>query len=227
MDSLRSPFSWHASNGWLVLSGAPDPLSEIRARALSRNNAVGAIAYISLAADMGDALMEDMADLGAPTGYLVDLEEQDNNEIYERLTAAGMIVIEADCAGSRLLRLMTATPMHAIKDALSRGAVILFEGAAATIVGERIVTPASQIEKGLNLLSNAMVLPDTNDVDSQAMRDLHRQLPDTAMIFLERDAALVLGPDQHIETWGEGQVTIRLSHPGDRAQNFQTRLVLK
>ena len=81
------------------LAGAlckPDALGEIRARALSRYDGSSDIAYISLAADLGDALMDDMAELGAPSGYLVDMDDGDNNEIYERLSAAGMIVIEAD-----------------------------------------------------------------------------------------------------------------------------------
>ena len=93
--SEQAPLQWLPSNGWIVLSGRADALSEIRAQALSRHNASGAIAYISLADDLGDELMDDMAELGAASGYLVDLEEQDNNEIYERLSVAAMVVIDA------------------------------------------------------------------------------------------------------------------------------------
>jgi len=63
-----APFTWIDSNGWLILSGPPDALSELRAQALSRYDGSGAIAYISMADDLGDALMDDMAELGAATG---------------------------------------------------------------------------------------------------------------------------------------------------------------
>ena len=134
-----APFNWRSANGWIVLSGHADYLSEIRARALSRAIAGGAIAYISLADDMGDALMDDMAELGATTGYLVDLEENDNNEVYERLSTAAMIVLQADGAADLLMQLLRRTAVHALKEALNRGGLILFEGDAAAVAGELAV----------------------------------------------------------------------------------------
>ena len=150
--SDQAPLAWLPSKGWIVLSGRADPLSEIRAQALSRHNAGGAIAYITLADDLGDELMDDMAELGAASGYLVDLDEQDNNEIYERLSGAAMIVVDADGQGGRLLRLLRRTAIHALKEALNRGALILFEGEAAAIAGEFALTADDRIESGLNLL---------------------------------------------------------------------------
>ena len=89
---------------------------------MSRYDGSSAIAYISLAGDLGDALMDDMAELGAPTGYLVDLEEGDNNEIYERLSSAGMIVIEAEPDAEALRSLMSQTVLSALKSALDQTA---------------------------------------------------------------------------------------------------------
>ena len=212
------PFSWLESRGWLVLSGSADPLSEIRARALSRYNTVDAIAYIILADDMGDALMDDMAELGAPTGYLVDLEDEDNNEIYERLSNAGMIVVESDGNAERLMRLMTQTVTHAMKTALDYGALILFEGAAASIVGEHTLASNGALAAGLKFVRNVLVAPDISSIlEHDAVSTARRMLPDVVCIGLPPGAALVLGPDQQIETWGERDVTISL---GDPARGF-------
>lgn len=212
--SELAPLKWLPSNGWIVLSGRADPLSEIRAQALSRHNASGAIAYISLAHDLGDELMDDMAELGAASGYLVDLDEQDNNEVYERLSAAAMIVVDAAEQGERLLRLLRRTAIHALKEALHRGALLFFEGAAAAIAGEFILASDDRVKPGLNLLQNALVATDVRSVaGDEALRAARSELPDAIFLGLATGSALVLGPEGQIETWGERQVAISLSDP--------------
>ena len=209
------PISWLESNGWLVLSGSADRRSEIRAQALSRANADGAVAYISLAGDMGDALMDDLAELGAPTGYLVDLADSDNNEIHERLRAAGMIVIEPGEDIRQLKRLMSQTVVHALKEALNCGALILFEGLAATLAGEYIAQP-NGMAKGLKFVSNVYIASDVSSVlETQAAQEVCLAQPEAALIAIDRGAALVLGPDQRIETWGEPQIAFSLGRQSD------------
>lgn len=205
------PFSWLESNGWLVLSGSADSLSEIRALALSRVNAYGTVAYISLADDMGDHLMDDMSDLGAPTGYLVDLADDDNNDIYERLRDAGMIVIEPGHSIEYLKKLMTQTVIQAMKEALNHGALILFEGIAASLAGEHIVTGDGRTHAGLKFVNNTYISPDTSSIlDTDAAQDVYLQSPDTIFIGIQSGSALVLGPNKEIEIWGEKQVTVSL-----------------
>ena len=209
-----APLKWLPTNGWIVLSGRADALSEIRARALSRHNASGAIAYISLADDLGDELMDDMAELGAASGYLVDLEEQDNNEIYERLSGAAMIVVDAAEQGDRLIRLLRRTAIHALKEALNRGALLFFEGAAAATAGEFILTAEDRIASGLNFVQNALVATDMGRrAGDDALRAARRELPDAVFLGLAAGSALVLGPEGQVETWGEGQVAISLADP--------------
>lgn len=205
------PFSWQAGSGWIVLSGRVDALSEIRARALSRCDASGAIAYISLLGDLGDALMDDMAELGATSGYLVDLEADDNNAIYERLSNAAMIVVEADGQGEDLLRLLRRTAVHALKEALNRGSLILLEGGAAATAGEFMLSVTGEFTAGIGLVQSALIAADALDIaQSELLRSLRLQLPDASFIGLPPGSALVLGPDGAIETWGEQQVSISL-----------------
>ncbi|MDE2636725.1 MAG: hypothetical protein OXI30_10200 [Chloroflexota bacterium] len=217
-----APFTWLDSKGWIVLSGPPDALSEIRAQALSRYDGAGALAYISLAPDLGDALMDDMAELGAPAGYLVDLEDPDNNEVYQRLSAAGMIVIEACRQPDRLHALMSHTVASALKSALELGALILFEGAAATLAGQHRMTAGGELTAGLNFVGNALIATIAdNEAESTLTRNIHRQLSDISILGLARGSALALGPDRRLETWGDGEVTISLGESAlpDRDHN--------
>lgn len=212
-----SPFSWQAENGWLVLSGGVDALGDIRGRALSRSEASGDIVYISLADDLGDSLMDDMAELGATSGYLLDIEEADNNEVYERLSGAVMIVIEANGRGPDLLRLLRRTAVHPLKDALNRGGLVLLEGAAAATAGEYSLDSAGQIVAGLGLLQGALVVADSFGFDDKHLRSIQLQWPKVTFLSLAAGTALVLGPDGAIETWGDRQVSISL---GDLAGAF-------
>jgi hypothetical protein len=158
--------------------------------------------------------MDDMAELGAASGYLVDLEEHDNNEIYERLTGAAMIVLDAAEQGDRLLRLLRRTAIHALKDALNRGGLLFFEGAAAALVGEFILAADNRIASGLNLLQNALVATDVSSIaGDEALRAARRDLPDAIFVGLASGSALVLGPEGQIEAWGERQVAISLADP--------------
>lgn len=214
------PFSWLETNGWLVLSGSADALSEIRAQSLSRVNVDGAVAYISLVGDMGDSLMDDMADLGAPTGYLVDLEDEDNNAIYERLRTASMVVIEPDDSIVRLKRLMTYTVIQALKEALDRGALILFEGIAASLAGEFVVTTDGQITKGLNFVNNAYISPDVSSIlETEDAEKVYIAEPEAVFIGIQRGSALVLGPESYVETWGDQRVTISLGSASEETDS--------
>ncbi|MCY4464897.1 MAG: hypothetical protein OXE46_05115 [Chloroflexi bacterium] len=203
------PFGWRQAEGWLILSGGAHYLSEIRAMALSRCNPGADIACISQADAMGDALMDDLAELGAPTGYHIDLAEHDNNQIYERITSAGMIVIEAHCADSLRLAL-SQTAVHALKQALSGGTLILCEGAAAGLFGAHRLSAEDGLMRGLNFVQGAVILPADADSSDYAARLVQGALPEVAVIGLARGSALALGPGGQLETWGNRDVTIRL-----------------
>ena len=216
LDGL--PIRWLESYGWLVLSGGADPQSEIRALALSRCDAAGAVAYVSLAEDNGDALMDDFAELGAPSGYLVDLEDQDNNEIHERLSGAGMIVVEAGADIHRLKRLMTQTVTHAMKGALQDGALVLFEGLAATLAGSYYLDSSGMVASALKIVEDVYIAVEVDSfLETEAAKLIFEREPDAVGIAVDRGSALVLGPEGHIETWGDKQITISLGDPSRQA----------
>ena len=212
------PISWRDCPGWLVLSGSADPLSEIRAQALSRCSAGGAIAYVSLAHDGGDALLDDMAELGAPAGYVVDLRDPDNNALHERLRSAGMIVIEAGADAEDLRSLMTQTVTHALKQALDQGALLLCEGLAAELAGSEVMGALGELRSGLGLVQDAIIAADAISLaDAPGAQYVLADQPDAVFIAIPSGAALALGPERQIETWGGRSVTVSLGSPTSAA----------
>ena len=204
----QAPFSWRQGEGWLVLSGGAHHLSEIRAMALSRCNPGTDIACISQADDLGDAVMDDLAELGAPTGYHIDLAESDNNLLYERITSAGLIIITAGCA-DWLRGALRQTAVHALKEAFSSGTLLLCEGAAAELFAEHRVLENGW-GRGLNFVQGAAILSSATGSIELPARLLQRALPDMAVIILARGSALALGPGGQLETWGDRDITIRI-----------------
>ena len=89
---------WRDGRGWLVLSGWAEAGSEVRAQAIGRTAADGGVAYVSLGNDtnVAEAALLDMEDLGAASGYLVDVLSEDDETIRTKLAEASMIVIESD-----------------------------------------------------------------------------------------------------------------------------------
>lgn len=212
-------FNWLDNNGWLVLSGGTDALSEIRAMALSRAISDGGVAYISFADDAGDFLLEDMSDLGAPAGYIVDLVNDDNNSIYEQIKSAGIIVIEPGRSISQINSAVTQTVKRALKEALDHSALILLEGIAVSLFGELFVTDQGNLAQGIKWVENAFIMPKvTSFVQSSDAQKVLDYKPDMVFIGIGVGSALVLGPSGTMETWGENQVTITLGS-GFSSQN--------
>ena len=103
---------------------------------------------------------------------------------------------------------------------LERGAVILFEGAAASIAGARRLNAQAEWTAGLNFIQNALI---SSSADAGAAGNLarfvHQDFPEISIMVLTPGSALALGPAQRIETWGKGDVTIRLPDPAGAERN--------
>src|SRR5260370_3100809 len=90
---------WRDGAGWLVLSGGGDIESaetgEIEAEALARVAAGDPMAYIWAAGDVetADKHLEALLDLGAPTGYLVDVLTEDDETVRGQLPVPGLTVL--------------------------------------------------------------------------------------------------------------------------------------
>lgn len=200
-----------SGRGWLVFSGGQTEGSPIRAQALARSKAYGATAYISQADDGGDALKDDIEDLGARSGYFVDLEFDLPEDIKEQLEAASFIVIEVGASVDTLYEALKDAAVEGIRAAYQRGAVILLEGLVANIFGRWVLSDSGELLDGLNWVENAFIEPESMGIDdSRAVQMVMASIPDAVAINIAAGSALALGPDGQVEVWGDEKVTISL-----------------
>lgn len=210
----NSVFRWQDGRGWLVLSGGHDDDDEIRARALERMAADGGLAYVAMGtadAEVAERILDDMVDLGAPSGYLVDVLSEDDDSIYARLADAGMIVL-----GNAADVLTMRTNLHdavlrGILAAFENGALILAEGNGAAVLAAWILAPNGQAEAGIGWLENSLVIPAITSVkDEPRAKAFLLAEPAGIAIGIGVGSALAFGPDGELEPWGKREVTIAL-----------------
>jgi hypothetical protein len=205
----RNVFHWIDGRGWLVLSGGPDRAGELRALALERAAADGGVAVISIAGvDAGEKLLDDLADLGAPSGYLVDLASEDDETIQSKLAEAGMVIIEGGATASEVRSSLYGAAIAGIQKAYENGAVILVEGTSAMVFGEWVRQASGELTAGLDWVQSALILLGA-DVAEQAKKALVSQ-PEAIAVGIGVGSALALGPDGEIEPWGKKEITVLL-----------------
>jgi len=201
---------WKDGRGWLVLSGSAS--SDVRAQALGRSAADGAVAYIS-----GEQAMADMEDLGAPSGYLVDILAEDDATLEDRIGDAGMVVVDGTMPAGQLRSGLVGAAANGIETAFSNGAVILAEGQGAAMFGAWVAVESEEIARGLDWLDSSLIVPgSTSLAESPPAREILDTEPAAIVIGVGAGSALALGPDGEVETWGDKQVAIALGrsyHP--------------
>ena len=122
---------WRDGAGWLVLSGGGDiesaEVGEIEAEALARVPAGDPVAYIWAATDVetADKHLTALEDLGAPTGFLVDVLTEDDATLREQLAVVGMVIIEDGPNVTELRSGLLGAALEGINAAYERGAVIV------------------------------------------------------------------------------------------------------
>ena len=204
---------WMDGRGWLVLAGGGNNLSDIRANALSRAAADGGIAYVTLGIQSVDAenVLADMEDLGAPSGYFVDILSEDDQTVQAKLADAGIIVIDGSASLDELRSSLIGAANDGIQVAFQNGAVVLAEGRAAVIFGAWILLELGDLSSGLEWLENSLIVPGITSVsESSAVQEVLLLQPGAIAVGIGEGSALALGPDGEVETWGERQVTIAL-----------------
>lgn len=207
---------WRDGRGWLVFSGAAEAGSEVRAQAIGRTAADGGVAYVSFGSDtnVAEAALLDMEDLGAPSGYLVDVLSEDDDTIRTKLAEASMIVVESDADAKSIRSGLLGAAATGIESAYANGAVILAEGISTAVFGQWTMFGIHQMIDGLGWLEQAIILPGVVAVAaSTAGRAALGDRPTALALGIGVGSALVLGPDGEVELWGREQVTIALG-PG-------------
>lgn len=200
----QSVFHWLDGRGWLIFSGGAD--DDIRALALGRTAADGGVACVALSGDP-DALLDDLADLGAPSGYIVDVFGEDDDSIQDKLSQAGLIIIVGGENPSEVRGVLRGVALDGILAAYQNGAIILLEDNPAMAFGSWII--GDEIEPGLEWLEGAAVLTGVDNAGHYALPIFEAQ-PSAIAVAIMPGSALALGPDGQIENWAQRQVTIAL-----------------
>lgn len=209
---------WRDGEGWLVLSGGGDSGTEstvnvvdVETLALSRIQWGEPVAYIWAGGDIevADKHLAALEDLGAPTGYLVDVLTEDDDTIRAQLTEAGMIVL-GDGADVEVLRSgMVGVAVESMAEAFERGAVILGIGGGAAVLAE--IVNGTRNSGGLGWLEGGMVIPHIeNEAQAALLRQMLQDHPAAYALGIGTGSALALGPDGQVETWGNRQIVVTL-----------------
>lgn len=203
---------WQDGHGWLILAG--NASDEIHAMALTRASADGGVAYIvwgGVQSQQAENLLNDLEDLGAPTGYLVDITVEDDTTIQTQLAEAGIIILSGASGLEAMRSGLLGAAVAGIEQALQRGALVLAEGSTASLAGRWMMTESGEIKSGLDWLKDAVVLPNIIDAaEARSSRTVLDLEPSAIAIAIGAGSALALGPNGEVETWGSRQVAIAL-----------------
>jgi hypothetical protein len=200
----KNVLKWMDGSGWIVLSGGAAVESEIRARVLHRATAEGGVAYISVNSPEGSEALNDMNELGAPTGYLVDVLAEDDPIIQTSLGEASVIVVEDSASPEALRSGLVGAAISGMKTALDRGAIILAEGAGASVLGAWIVLDSGRLVSGLEWIEDAIVIPGISGLsDSAQTRTALENHPNAIAIGIALQLALALTQwrDRNLGEW--------------------------
>jgi hypothetical protein len=203
---------WRDGAGWLVLSGGGDFASgetgDIEANALAHVPAGDPVAYIWAAGDVetADEYLVALDELGAPTGYLVDVLTEDDETIRRELSVAGLVIF-GDGPNLKALRAgLLGAALDGISTAFERGAVIMGIAQGAAVLGSFL-----DEQTGLGWVEGAIIAPGYDqDGVPERLHNLLLNHPDAYGLGIGSGSALALGPDGEVEPWGKRQVTVKL-----------------
>jgi len=214
----RGFLNWLDGLGWLVLSGGEaDVSSPIRAKALARAASGGAL-YISLAADEGEALQEDLEDLGAPAGFVLDLKEEPD-VLLKQMSEVTLIVVEGGDSLDEVYEALSGAPLEGLRTAYEEGTVILLEGMAVNLLGKWAMTDEGSVLDGIEWVTNAFLEPGVGNIgDSPALQAILSEQDQAVGVAIGLGSALALGGGGDLEAWGEEEVVVALG------RGYQTQL---
>lgn len=176
---------------------------------LAKNRLNLPIAYIWAAGDVefADQHLAALDELGAPTGYLIDVLTEDDESIKKQIAEAGIVIL-GDGPNLETLRSgVIGAVADGLKEAHTRGVAIVGVGAGASVLGSL----TDRERRAIGLLEGALIKSGyIAEVDSENLHHLLTLHPDCYGLGIGGNSALALGPDGEVETWGKRQITIAL-----------------
>jgi hypothetical protein len=199
----------------LILAGdgsGSGAVGEVETLALAKATPGEPIAYIHAAGDVeaADQHLAALEDAGAPTGYLVDVQAEDDDTLREQLAQAGLIIIGDGPNPGALRNGLIGAALNGIGEAFDRGSSVLAIGAGAAIFGQKFRS-GEQVREGLGWLERAIILPNYDpERDAPIMRAVLMQYPDSFGLGIGLESALAFGGSGEVEAWGMRKLSILL-----------------
>lgn len=217
----QTVLAWKDGAGWLILSGGNEPTGAVRAAAIEKHTGEQSLAVLSLGADptVSEAVLNDLQDLGAPTGYVVDLVMEDDETIQKQIAEAGMIVLSSDLPVAEIRSNLLGAAVAGLETAYNSGAVILAESNAATALGAYVPT-GEQVLDGLGWLERSYIAPGvTSASQSAVVQKMMSRYPDVVVAGIDIGSALALSGSGLVETLGSKQITLALGSAYTQGEN--------
>ena len=222
--------TWRAGAGWLVLIGgtsdqwrATEAIDRAAIGLMDRDRPIAFVPAAACPPDYGESFLATYHRLGAPRGYVVPVQDRAsasdpaNTELLRR---AGLIYFGGG-ETVQLLETVTGTPaLEAVAAAHNAGAVIVGMSAGAIALAELGVPLNLNIGvlQGWGWLPRTIVSVHHTPERQSELRRALLDRPDMLGVGLPEDAAVALGPDGQVHTWGARELTVtagRHFRPGD------------
>jgi len=140
---------------------------------------------------------------------LIDRSSADDPGVVRELARAGLIYLLGGFPGHLDQSLRGSRSWHSILNAFGNGAVIAGSSAGAMVLCEFYFDPAgSRVEKGLNLVPGACLLPHHNTFGRTWAPQLKKRLPHAVLLGIdEQTGCIAADPARRWQVWGQGKVT--------------------
>ena len=201
-------FRWRDGEGWLILAGSGSPGSEVESNAIQKAFPGKPVVYIWAAsdADSADQHLSVLDDLGASTGYLLDVNTEDDQAIHAALDDAGLIILGDGPDISALRGGLAGVAIESIEAAYQEGATVLAIGVGAAILGSRYLNAQNEIKTGLSWLEQSFIVP--SGIPQTTISEHLKAEPNSYSLMIGSDSALAFGPDGEVEVWGARQIRV-------------------
>ncbi|MBN2306229.1 MAG: hypothetical protein JXQ72_17235, partial [Anaerolineae bacterium] len=192
-------FKWLSGKGWLVLAGGgsweSEDASSIQAKVLSHTHSQGPIAYIWAANDIdtADRHMDALREIGARTGYPVDILTETDDTLFRELGEAGVIILGDGPHLEPLHDALIGVALRSIQEAFNRGATVYAVGQSAALFGAYALRGGDMLP-AFGWVSKAMILPGYTPERAGELRAAVALRPDSFGLGVGEGAALALGP---------------------------------
>ena len=149
---------------------------------------------------------------------LIDKDSANDSQIVESLRSAKLIYMLGGFTHYLGQTLLSSKAWQAALGAYQNGAVIAGSSAGAMVLCEHYYDPGrGKVERGLNLVSNACVLPHHNNFGKNWAGKLQSLLPGVVLIGIDEFTGMVLEAGEW-EVLGGGAVTV---YKGDEVEVFE------